>query len=101
MASKPPTGLSSCQSAPDAGEGDLPMQKVFAGGDLLWRAEFHNSSECGPEGALADGVGRHRRFQGHGPSSSKRRASVLARANDADGAAASKTVRCLLFEAGG
>ena len=32
--------------APDAGEGDLPVEEVFAVGDL-WRAEFHNSMNAG------------------------------------------------------
>ena len=55
-ASKPPAGLSVLPVAPDAGEGDLPVEKVFALGDAV--GGVPELGEGGPEGALADGVGR-------------------------------------------
>ena len=50
--------------APDAGEGDLPMEKVFAVGDAA--GGVPQFDECGPEGALADGVGRVDAFRAVG-----------------------------------
>ena len=48
-------GIGVLPVAPDAGEGDLPVQEVFAVGYLSGLVP--DFIKAGPEGALADGVG--------------------------------------------